>query len=93
MPPEIKVIRLPYKVMIDAVIRRMVYTHYERISRALWNSLEFSRDICTAGSPKATKLEGAFLVMQERHMYCSMSIGLHNSQGDFRTEFYAAELR
>lgn len=33
MPPGIKSIRLLYKVMIDAVIRRMVYTHYKRISR------------------------------------------------------------
>ena len=34
MPPEIKLIRVPYKVMIDAVIRRMVYTHCKAISRA-----------------------------------------------------------
>ncbi len=55
--------------MIDAVIRRMVYIHYKGISRAYelcGSSLEFTCDVCTAGSPKVTKSEEAFLVLQER---------------------------
>lgn len=62
MPPEIKLSRAPHKVMIDAVMRHMVHTHYKGISKAYElcrRSQEFACNVYTAGSPKE------FLVLQE----------------------------
>lgn len=63
MPSEIKLSRVPHKVMIDAVIRRMLHTRYKEISKAhelCKISQESTCDGCTPGSPKES------LILQER---------------------------
>lgn len=90
MPADIKLSRVPHQVMIDAVMRRMVHTHYKEISGAYElgrRSQDFTCDVCTAGSPKE------FLALQERRIYCSKPIGIHNWQRDLCTGIYAIELR
>ena len=90
MPADIKLSRVPHKVMIDAVMRRMVHAHYKEISRAYElcrRSQEFTCDTCTVGSPKE------FLALQERCIYCSKSIGVHIWQRDLCMGIYAIELR
>ena len=61
MPSDIKLSRVPHKVMIDAVMRRMVHTHYEEISKAhelCRISQEPTCDGCTICSPKSQRILG-----------------------------------
>lgn len=71
MPPDIKLSRVPHNVMIDAVMRRRVHTHYKGTARfyeLCRRSQEFACDVCTAGSPKE------FWSCKKDVCYCSKPI-------------------
>ena len=79
MPADIKLSRVPYQVMIDAVMRRMVHTHYKEISGAYElcrRSQELNCDLCTAGGSKNfLVLQGKMYILLEAHWYPQLATG------------------